>query len=158
MAGVPEVLAFGAITAMAGVLLNLILGLSRVLLAMGRRTDAPRVMGSIGKRQIPTAATVAIGLFVAGLASIGSVQTTWSFSAFTVLIYYAITNVCALRLPEDARLYPRWISWLGLVGCASLAFFVDTAVWTTGLGLIVAGLVWHRLRRPETHPSTPGER
>ena len=40
--GISWLLALGAITAMAGVLLNLILGLSRVLLAMGRRGDMPR--------------------------------------------------------------------------------------------------------------------
>src|SRR5690606_32971353 len=36
------ILSVGAITAMLGVLLNLILGLSRVALAMGRRGDLPR--------------------------------------------------------------------------------------------------------------------
>ena len=39
--GAGAVLAIGAITAMFGVLLNLMLGLSRVLLAMGRRGDMP---------------------------------------------------------------------------------------------------------------------
>ena len=45
--GVSQVVAFGAITAKLGVLLNLILGLSRVLLAMGRRADMPRVFGRV---------------------------------------------------------------------------------------------------------------
>ena len=145
--GLPSVMAIGAVTAMAGVLLNLILGLSRVLLAMGRRGDAPNVFAAIGKNQVPSAAIVAFGIFVAGLALIGSVRTTWSFSAFTVLVYYAITNVCALKLPAEARLYPTWISWAGLVGCLALAFFVEVEVWLTGLALIATGLVWHWVMR-----------
>src|SRR5690606_20893 len=41
------IVAIGAITAMVGVLLNLVLGLSRVLLAMGRRRDMPAVFGRL---------------------------------------------------------------------------------------------------------------
>jgi APA family basic amino acid/polyamine antiporter len=40
-----------------------------------------------------------MGAVIAGLALLGNVKTTWSFSAFTVLIYYAITNLAALRMP-----------------------------------------------------------
>lgn len=145
---VPAVLAVGAVTAMAGVLLNLVLGLSRVLLAMGRRADAPAVVARLDRSQAtPHVAVVVIGVIIAGLVLLGDVRTTWSFSAFTVLIYYAITNLCALRLPVEDRLYPRWISLLGLVACLSLAFFVETSILVVGLGLIAVGLVWHRIAR-----------
>lgn len=136
--------ALGAVTAMFGVLLNLILGLSRVLLAMGRRGDAPRIFGTLSAHATPVAAVVAIGTIIAALASIGSVETTWAFSAFTVLIYYAITNLAALRLSREQRLYPRWIAVTGLVACLFLAFWVPIAIWVTGLLLIGAGLAWHR--------------
>lgn len=63
-----------------------------------------------------------MGAIIAALASLGSVKTTWSFSAFTVLVYYALTNFAALRLPAAARLYPCWILAAGLAGCVSLAF------------------------------------
>src|SRR5690606_32285420 len=43
----PEVLAVAAVAAMAGVLLNLVLGLSRVLLAMARRRDAPPFLARV---------------------------------------------------------------------------------------------------------------
>lgn len=42
-----SVVALGAITAMPGVLLNLILGLSRVALAMGRRSDLPTALARV---------------------------------------------------------------------------------------------------------------
>jgi basic amino acid/polyamine antiporter, APA family len=71
------------------------------------------------------------------------VRITWSFSAFTVLIYYAITNLAALQLSDRDRLYPRWIAWAGLVACLFLAFWVETIIWVVGIGLIIVGLLWH---------------
>ncbi|MCL4860410.1 MAG: amino acid permease [Caldilineaceae bacterium] len=142
--GSAQILAIGAITAMLGVLLNLLLGLSRVLLAMGRRGDMPRILGRLNAAgATPTAAVIVVGVAIAGLALIGNVRTTWSFSAFTVLIYYALTNLAALRLPPAERLYPRWIAWTGLVACLFLAFWVDWQIWLVGLGLIIVGLFWH---------------
>ena len=142
--GVSWILALGAITAMAGVLLNLILGLSRVLLAMGRQGDMPRALARLNRDQTtPSIAVVVVGLAIAGLVLVGNVKTTWSFSAFTILVYYAITNFCALRLPAAKRLYPRWIAIVGLVACLGLAFFVERTIWLSGLGLLLLGWCWH---------------
>jgi len=141
-----RILALGAITAMLGVLLNLILGLSRVLLAMARRGDAPHLLATIDDvRSSPAAAVVAVGVVIGLLVLIGDVKTTWSFSAFTVLVYYALTNLAALRIPAAARLVPRWVPVAGLVGCLGLAFWVEWRVWAVGLGMIAAGLVWQRV-------------
>lgn len=135
--------AIGAMTAMLGVLLNLLLGLSRVLFAMGRRGDMPAKTANIG------VAVVAVGCAVAALAAMGSVKTTWTFSAFTVLIYYAVTNLAALRLSDDERLFSRVWAWCGLFACVALAFAVEAKVWATGLGILGLGLAWHwtRFRR-----------
>jgi APA family basic amino acid/polyamine antiporter len=142
------VLALGAITAMLGVLLNLVLGLSRVLLAMARRGDAPGRLALIDEeRSSPTAAVVAVGAVIGLLVLIGDVKTTWSFSAFTVLVYYALTNLAALRVRPDDRRIPRWVSVAGLIGCLGLAFWVDWRVWAVGLGMIGAGLAWRQLIR-----------
>lgn len=148
--GVPVVatlIAVAAVTAMAGVLLNLLLGLSRVFLAMGRRRDMPRQLAAVTPEGSPRAAVVVTGVIILALALTGSVRTTWSFSAFTVLVYYAITNLAALRLPPEHRRFPRLVSWLGLASCLGLAFFVEPSIWAVGLGLIAAGLVWHRVAR-----------
>lgn len=141
---VPQLVALGAITAMLGVLLNLILGLSRVLLAMGRRRDMPAALGRLNTEgTTPTLAVLVMGTFVALLTLVGDVKTTWSFSAFTVLVYYAITNLAALFIPAEGRLFPKWVSIAGLIACAALAFFVEPAIWLLGLGLIIVGLIWH---------------
>lgn len=141
---VPLILAIGAGTAMLSVLLNLLLGLSRVLLAMGRRRDMPPRLGRLDPSgRTPTVAVIVAGALVAGLVAVGDVRATWSLSAFTVLGYYAITNLSALALPDESRYYPRWLTVAGLASCLALAFFVETSVWATGLGLVGVGLGWH---------------
>ncbi len=143
---VAPVVAVGAVTAMAGVLLNLLLGLSRVLLAMARRREMPTTFDHVSEAtSSPTHAVWAIGALIAGLVLIGDVRTTWSLSAFTVLVYYGITNLAALRLPVADRRFPRWIAVAGLVSCLGLAFFVDWPIWLAGTALLAAGLVWRTL-------------
>ncbi len=92
------VVELGAMAAMIGVLLNLVLGLSRVWLAMGRRRDLPVRLAGLDRNDNPTAAVAVTGLVVAAIALVGDLRLAWSFSAFTVLLYYAITNAAALRL------------------------------------------------------------
>lgn len=133
--------ALGAVTAMAGVLLNLLLGLSRMLLAMARRREMPGALDYVSDAtKSPTRAVWAVGAAIAALVLLGDIKATWSFSAFTVLVYYGITNLAALRLPEEDRRFPRWIAAAGLVSCFGLAFFVDWKVWLTGLALLGIGL------------------
>lgn len=146
--GVPFAVAVGAMTAMLGVLLNLILGLSRVLLAMGRRGDMPGATAKLNaSATTPYVAVIVIGIVVTTLTAIGNVKTTWSFSAFTVLTYYAITNLAALALPPKERLYSRAYAWAGLGACLFLAFWVERSVWLTGLSVLGIGLTWHGISR-----------
>jgi len=146
------VIGIGAVVAMLGVLLNLILGLSRVALAMGRGGDIPGVFAKINAAGTsPVPATLLTAVIIGGLCLLGDVKTAWSFSAFAVLIYYSLTNAAALKLPKELRLYPRWISVLGLLGCLFLAWWVQPVIWAAGLGMIAAGLIWRWLFRRFTN-------
>ncbi len=150
--GIGWAVALGAITAMVGVLLNLVLGLSRVALAMARRGDLPRGLSHVeGGDPSPRRAVLVVSAVIGLLALFGSVEITWSFSAFTVLVYYALTNLAALRLPAAARLYPRWVSWAGLVCCLALAVWVDARTLLVGTTLIALGLSWHVSVRRRAH-------
>lgn len=144
------ILAIGAVTATLGVLLNLILGLSRVLFAMGRRRDMPSFVSRVKEQDSKTTPYIAVlimGAAIASLVLIGNVKTTWSFSAFSVLVYYALTDLSALQIPDEDRLYPKWIAWIGLAACLFLAFWVEQQIWLIGIGLIIAGLIWKMLRK-----------
>ena len=134
----------GAVTAMLGVLLNLILGLSRMVLAMSRRGHLPSVFTRIDSTtSTPIAAVVLIGGVVLLLSLLGDVYVTWSLSAFTVLIYYGITNWAAILLPAGQRMYPEIFAWAGLAGCLFLAFWVEPVFWFWGLTLLLAGFIWY---------------
>ncbi len=142
-AWVGPVVSLGAITAMLGVLLNLILGLSRVMLAMARRKDMPQRCASVSQSSgVPIPATIAVAVIIGVLILIGDIKLTWSFSAFAVLIYYSITNLCALQLKQEQRIFPIWTAGIGLLACLTLAFWVDRNVWLVGLGCVALGLVW----------------
>ena len=138
------VITIAAITAMLGVLLNLLLGLSRVMLSMARRKDLPGLLAKVNpETKSPAASVWMTGLIIGLLVLSGDVVFTWSFSAFTVLIYYAITNLSAFVMPKDLRLYPRWIPAMGLFGCLFLAFWIEFEILISGLALIAIGLIWH---------------
>jgi APA family basic amino acid/polyamine antiporter len=138
------IISFAAITAMIGVLLNLILGISRVVLGMSRRNDLPNQLSFISaKNGSPVSSVWFTGVLILILVLIGDIRITWSFSAFTVLGYYAITNLAALKIPADLRLYSPVISIIGLFGCLFLAFFVEPRIWMTGILLLFTGLLWH---------------
>ena len=137
--GLKLFMSLAAITAMAGVLLNLLLGLSRVAFAMGRQGDAPAILGTLTK-QDPLIATLCVGGGIALIALFGGLFWVWSFSAFTVLIYYAITNMAALRLSAEERLYPRLVSVLGLVGCLGLSLAVTGEIILLGIVVLLGGV------------------
>ncbi|MFM6192913.1 APC family permease [Planktothrix sp.] len=137
------VIALGAMTAMLGVLLNLILGLSRVVFAMGKRHDMPRFLSRLNTTQTtPTFAVISVGIAIALLVLMGNVKTTWSFSAFTVLIYYFITNLAALKLSPEERLYSPILAYIGLGACLFLAFWIEPQIIFLGIGLMVIGWIW----------------
>ncbi len=152
----PTVIGIGATVALLGVLFNLILGLSRVALALGRRGDIPRVFSKVSSTSgSPMGATLLVAGIIALLIAIGSVRMTWSISAFTVLVYYGITNACAIRMAPEERLYHIWPAWIGLLACLGLAFCVAPTVWLIGCGWIAVGLIYRFIWRSRfsTNPS-----
>ncbi len=151
--GLAQLVGLAAVTAMIGVLLNLLLGLSRVVLAMGRRRDLPGVLAGIHTESgSPRAAVAVVVATIVALVLIGDVRVTWSFSAFTVLVYYGITNLAALRLPAEARRYPRWVALLGLAGCLLLAVQIEPLYWLAGGGLLAGALGVRALARSRGLP------
>ncbi|MEO1861881.1 MAG: APC family permease, partial [Verrucomicrobiia bacterium] len=78
-AALPTVMLVGATVAMVSVLLNLVLGLSRVVLAMGRRGDLPKATARISEStHVPAVATVGVAVLIAGGVCVGDVKLTWS--------------------------------------------------------------------------------
>ena len=143
----------GAITAMLGVLLNLILGLSRVYLAFGRRNDLPKAFAKLDAQSNPRLAVLFTGIIIAALCLMGDVLMTWSLSAVTVLIYYGITNLAALRLNKQDQIFPRWISIIGLFSCVFLSVFIGQEIWIKAGILVVPAVLFSVFLRSQSNQS-----
>jgi APA family basic amino acid/polyamine antiporter len=135
-------LAVGAGTAMGAVFLNLMLGLSRMAFAMGRGLDLPPLLTRVNRFSSPYAAVLFVGTVVAVLVGLGNVLGLVSLSAFTVLVYYGLTNLSALRLGREARLVHPAVPAIGLVFCLTLAASVPLKHLAIGMGVLGAGLIW----------------
>ena len=140
--GLEPVIRAGAAVAALGALLSLILGVSRTTLAMARDRHLPHALASIHPRfGSPHRAEVAVGAVVAAVAAVADVRTAIGFSAFAVLIYYAIANASAITLGRKV------IPILGLVGCILLAVLLPITSVLAGAGVVALGAAVYAVRR-----------
>ena len=138
--GIATLLTIGAVTAIGGVLLNLILGLSRVIIALARDGDLPRSAGRISGGR-PAAAIAIVGIGVACSAIMGSVQVAWTTSAAAVLAYYGITNLAAFVTARRSRsVTGMGIGAAGCLGCIILAVTLPASAWIIPFGVASIGV------------------
>jgi basic amino acid/polyamine antiporter, APA family len=148
------VITIGASTAMLGVLLSQILGISRMMLAMGRRNDLPAVFQSIHPTyRVPHSGIIITGIIVLSLTLTGSFEFIIRTASFTILLYYSITNIAALKQPRAEQIYGRFIPALGLAGCLIMSVSLPLTVIFSGIGVLIAGfvlrIVLHRFYSPK---------
>lgn len=142
MASVSSAVRIGATVASLGVLLSLIVGVSRTTFAMAAHRDLPRFFAKVHPRyKVPHRAELAVGLLVATVVAVADLRSAIGFSAFTVLTYYAVTNAAALRLNKSERRWPRWLAFMGLAGCVVLAVNLPLRSVLSGGGVLLVGVV-----------------
>ncbi len=140
--GIRTMTSLGASTAMLGVLLSQILGISRMMLAMGRRKDLiPVFMRVHHKNKVPHIGIFITGFIIAGLCLIGRFEFILASAAFTILLYYTITNIAALRQEKKFQLYGKVVPVLGLTGCLLMAFSLNGEVIISGIILLLIGYI-----------------
>lgn len=140
----------GAAVAVTGVLLALVAGVGRTVLAMARRRDLPAVLDAVHPRyRVPHRAELAVAVAVIALVSLGDIRDAIGFSSMTVLVYYAIANASAWTLGRDPtrRLPVQLLAVLGLAGCVLLALALPRATVLAGFGVLAVGALWFALRR-----------
>lgn len=129
----------GAAVAAGSALLSVLVGVSRTALAMARRRELPSSLAVISSRGTPCRADVVGGLVTIGIAALAGPIAAIALSACSVLVYYAVINLAALRLSPAERSWPRWTSALGLLLCVGLAALLPTKqVVITAVALAVA--------------------
>jgi len=152
VAGFPwmvPVVAVGAAVASLGALLSLILGVSRTTAAMASDGHLPRSLAAVHERHgVPHRAEAAVAAVVVVLVLATDLRGAIAFSAFGVLVYYAITNASALRLGPDETRPPLLVPLTGLVGCVVLACSLPLPAVITGMAVLAlgAGVWWLRER------------
>lgn len=143
----------GAGLAAAGVLVSLLAGVGRTVLAMSRRGDLPRPLAAVHpRRRVPHRAEVLVATAVAVLAAVGDLRDAIGFSSVTVLVYYAVTNAAALSLGRDpggvlGGVPGQVRAVVGLIGCVTLAATLPVSAVLAGLGVLGLGAGWFALRR-----------
>ena len=144
---VAVLVAAGAATAMLGVILSQLLGLSRMIFAMARRGDLPAFLAHVDSRYgVPNRATLVIGAIAAVVAATGTLRGVAAAASFAILIYYGIANLAALRMPPEQRLYPQLVPAVGLTACVLLALSLSRPVIGTGLLVLAVGAALRVLR------------
>jgi basic amino acid/polyamine antiporter, APA family len=132
--------AVGGVTAMLGVILSQLLGLSRMGFAMARRGDLPRFLERVHPRYgVPGRAVLLIGAVAAVVAATGTLRGVASAAAFAILVYYAIANLAALRMAPEDRLYWNAVPVVGLISCMALALSLTPPVILVGSLTLLLG-------------------
>lgn len=149
------IIALGACTAMLGVLLSQILGISRMFFAMGRNNDFfPVFQKTDVKRKVPVVAILFTAAVIVLLTYFGTFTFVLASAAFTILLYYSITNIVALKQDKKDRMYPDWVPVLGLAGCLAMAASLNLNVILSGIALLVSGFLFrwvlHRILKSNT--------
>lgn len=117
----------GAAVAAGSALLSVLVGVSRTALAMARGNDLPRGLARISPRGTPWLADLAGGAVAAGIAVLAGPAAAIALSACSVLVYYGVINVAALRLRPSERSWPRWTAMVGVLLCVLLAVLLPLA-------------------------------
>jgi APA family basic amino acid/polyamine antiporter len=138
----------GSVFATLGVLLSLMAGVSRTLFAMAEDHNMPAYLAKVHPTyKVPHLAEITVGLILVAIVLLADVRSAIGFSSFTVLLYYAITNVSAHTLKPHERLFSRKLATLGLVSCLVLAFALPIASVIAGSGVMLLGFAIYAVHR-----------
>ena len=125
--GLATVVRFAAVVAAGGALLSLLAGVGRTLFAMSREGDAPRALAEVSATGVPQRAQIVAAVGAIVVVLIGGIGPALAVSGASILTYYAIAHLAALRMGADEPRPPRIVPLLGLAGCTLIAFAIVLA-------------------------------
>ncbi len=137
---------FGAGVATLSVLLSDLFSSSRTVFAMARNRDFPEFLSEL-RDMNPVNSVIVTSAIVLVLVLTGSLVQVAALTSLTILIYYVITNLSALKLQADKTLYPRLIPIAGLISCLGLLFFLPLEQWIWAVLLLASGLIYVLIRK-----------
>ncbi len=141
------IVSVGGMLATASVLLTSILGVSRMAYAMAKRRDLPDAAGRLdSKHNTPYYSVSIIGCAMILLVLLVDLTRVVAISTFSLLFFYTLANVSALRLKTGVRVRAKILATLGAGTClAFLAFalFVSLQSWLIGAVSLLAGTLYY---------------
>jgi APA family basic amino acid/polyamine antiporter len=137
---------FGAGVATLSVLLSDLLSSSRTVFAMARNGDFPKFLSQM-RNVNPVNSIIATSAIVLAFVLTGSLVQIAALTSLTILIYYAVTNISALKLHSEKRRFPRPIPVAGLISCIGLAVFLPLEQWLWTFLLLALGIVYLIIRK-----------
>jgi APA family basic amino acid/polyamine antiporter len=136
------IVSIGAMIATASVLLTTILGVSRIVFAMGRSNDLPSFVSRLHPRfSTPHYAIWLTGAFMVAAILLADLSLVVTISTFAMLVYYLIANAAAMKIPASKRRYPCVIPVIGIITCIGLMAFLGPNAWIIGLAGLGVGVV-----------------
>jgi len=142
------VVSFGGMIATASVLLTSVLGVSRVMFAMGRNMDLPSALSKLHpKHNTPHVAVLIAGAAMTVLALSIDLTGVVAASTFAQLFYYGSANASALRLKAETKRYPRVLPAVGLGACVLLMVFTSPSALALGVFCLIVGVVYYMAKK-----------
>jgi len=108
--------------ATGSVLLALVPGISRILVAMSRDSYLPSFMKKIHPNfnSAYVSEIITAGMIIIGILYLDVVNAV-KLSSFFILIYYSLTNLSVISLKKDTRLYTPIYAYYGFISCILLS-------------------------------------
>ncbi|MCI2416577.1 amino acid permease [Saccharopolyspora sp. K220] len=160
------VLAFGAVIAIASVVLTVLYGQTRILVSMSRDGLMPGMLSQVNRRAVPARNTLVVGIVVALLAAVVPLDQLAEATSIGTLVAFGLVNIGVLVLRRTRPELPRsfrtplmpLVPLLGLALCVYLIVGLDAITWLTFAIWTVVGLVvyfgYGRRRSKLNHPQT----
>jgi APA family basic amino acid/polyamine antiporter len=144
----------GAAAATACALFRLLAGAGGTAAAMSRHRDLPRRLGPLGARGVPWIAELVVAAGAVLVVMLSGPVMAVALAACAALVYFALVNLAALRLPSGTRRWPAWTSMLGAPLCLGLAVLLPrTQVVITAVVLVAGCLLSTALARRAARPA-----
>ncbi|MEU7891481.1 amino acid permease [Nonomuraea sp. NPDC049152] len=144
------IVSFGAVIAIASVVITVLYGQTRILFAMSRDGLIPKIFEKVNpRRQVPVANTLIVCLFVAVLAGLVPLGQLAEATSIGTLFAFAIVNVGVLVLRRTRPDLPRTFRTplfpvtpvLGVIFCLILMYELAWVTWVAFLLWTAGGLL-----------------
>jgi len=134
-----------AALACLGSILALLAGVSRTAATMAEDQELPKIFALRNRFGAPWFSETLIAAGAIVLVQVGEIVWVIGFSSFSVLLYYAIGHLSALKMSKEQTFWWRLVGIKGFLLCVLLALVVPGPAVIVSLAIILGALVVRRL-------------